>query len=135
MSRIILDTHVLLWLIDGTDRLGTESRRLADEAVKDDSLLVSAISFWEVAMLAQRGRLELAQPAAIWRQRVLGLGIQEIPMTGGIGILATELEDFPADLADRIIGATALTHGATLITADSRILEWGGQLERHEAAK
>ena len=61
------------------------------------------------------------------------LGIQEVPVSGDIGILAAELEDFPRDPADRIIAATALTRGATLITADTSILGWQGTLSRHDA--
>ena len=54
-------------------------------------------------------------------------------MSGKIGILAAELENFPRDPADRIITMTALTRGATLITADARILAWQGQLARLDA--
>ena len=63
----------------------------------------------------------------------MDLGIEEFPVSGDIGILATELEGMPADSADRIIIATALTRGATLITADANILEWNGKLARHNA--
>ena len=66
---------------------------------------------------------------------MLGFGIEEVPVTGEIGIMAAELEDFPADPADRIIAATALTLGATLVTADRRILDWNGQLSRHDAGR
>jgi antitoxin (DNA-binding transcriptional repressor) of toxin-antitoxin stability system len=56
-----------------------------------------------------------------------------IKITGEIGILSTEVEDFHGDPADRIIAATAVVHGATLITADSRILARSGTLGRHDA--
>ena len=135
MNAVLLDTHVLVWLLEEDQRLGHEARRLADAAVKDDTLLVSAMTFWEVAMLALRQRLALAQPVASWRRKVLELGIVEMPMTGDIGILATELEGFPADPAGRIIAATALAHGATLVTADTSILAWKGQLGCHDARR
>ena len=86
-------------------------------------------------MLAQRRRLDLHQPVASWRQKVLDLGIVEVPMSGDIGILAAQLDGFPADPADRIITATAMALGATLITADSNILEWTGPLSRQDARK
>ena len=94
---------------------------------------MSAITFWEVAMLARRQSSPVLQSAANWRQRVLGMGIAEIPASGDIGILATHLEGFPTDPADRIIAATALLQGATLITADEGILKWQGQIIRHDA--
>ena len=133
MNPILLDTHALVWLLEGEDRLGPESRRLADAAATADSLLVSAMTFWEVAMLARRHRLVLAQPVATWRQRALEMGVDEIALSGDISILATELKDFPPNPADRIIAATALVYGATLITADTSVLRWTGQLRCHDA--
>ena len=133
VTAVLLDTHALVWLLEGDQLLGHDARRLADVAVREDTLLVSGMSFWEVAMLVQRRRLLLAQPVANWRHSVLGLGIVEIPVSGDIGILATELEDFPLDPADRIITATAMIHGAELVTADANILGWKGQLTRYNA--
>lgn len=133
VTAVLLDTHALVWLLEGDQNLGHEAQRLADTAAREDTLLVSAMTFWEVAMLVQRRRLILVQPVANWRHNVLELGISEIPVSGDIGILATEFEDFPPDPADRIIAATAMVHGARLITADAGILGWPGQLSRHDA--
>ena len=130
---VLMDTHVVVWLMGRVQRLGRGARELIETAASADDALISAFSFWEVAMLVQGGRLQMPQPAAGWRHRVLDLGIQEIPVSGEIGILAAELEDFHRDPADRIITATALTQDATLITADARILAWQGQLARHDA--
>ena len=132
---VLMDTHVVVWLMGRVQQLGSGARGLIETAAGADAALVSAFSFWEVAMLVQSGRLLLAQPAAGWRQRVLELGIQEVPVSGDIGILAAGLEGFPRDPADRIIAATALTRGATLITADTSILGWAGTLNRHDARR
>lgn len=133
MSAVVLDTHTLIWLMEEDQSLGQESRQLADAAVRGNGLLVSAITFWEVAMLARRNRINIGLPPVSWRQRVLELGLEEILLSGDIGILATELENFHPDPADRIIVATVLTYGAALVTADERILEWSGNLARHNA--
>ena len=133
VSPVLLDTHALLWLMEGEGRLGNDARRIVDRATLETSLQVSAFTFWEVAMLVKRSRIPPMQSVPIWRQMVLGLGVEEAPVTGEIGILAAELEDFPPDPADRIIAATALTLGATLVTADRRILEWNWQLSRQDA--
>ena len=119
--------------MDGDQRLGLASRALADQALRDNLLFVSAISFWEVALLTKRGRLMLAYSNSEWRKNTLGLGILEIPLTGEIGILAAELEGLPGDPADRIITATALLRGQTLLTSDQRILAWQEDLARHDA--
>ncbi|MFP6634640.1 MAG: type II toxin-antitoxin system VapC family toxin [Dehalococcoidia bacterium] len=123
---VLMDTHVLVWLTGRDQRLGYEARELVDIAADTDSVLISAFSFWEVEMLIQHGRLQMSQSAAGWRQRVLDLGVREIPLSGDIAILATELKDSPRDAADRIIAAT-------LITADPKIFAWQGELARHNA--
>lgn len=98
-------------------------------------LAVSAITFWEVAMLNKKGRITLTEDPNIWRQQVFDLGIKEIEVTGEIGIKATELEDINKDPADRIVVATTLIHSRKLITADNDILQWAGFLDRHDARK
>lgn len=130
---VLLDTHSVVWLIGRIQDLGSRARDLIETAGDANAAFVSAFSFWEVAMLSQRGRLYLPQPPTSWRQRVLDMGIQEIAVSGEIGILAAELENFPRDPADRVIAATALTLGATLITADESVLNWQGNLLRHDA--
>lgn len=130
---LLLDTHVALWLLDDDPKLGRESVRLVEQATSDGAVFVSAISFWEIGLLIGKNRLELPMDVLQWRNAVLDLGVSEIPLTGDIGIISTELEGLPADPADRMIVATALAHEATLTTADARILDWQGALDRQDA--
>ena len=130
---ILLDTHALIWLTEGQPELGDKARHLADEALANDDLGISAITFWEIAMLHQRGRIQLVQPVEAWRRTLVDRGLREWPLTGEVGIAAATLVDFHPDPADRFITATALLHGATLVTADDRILTWSGTLRRHNA--
>ena len=130
---VLLDTNALIWLLLDIHRLGPETRQLADSALFDSELLVSAFSFWEVSMLMQKNRMDIEQDMSEWRDAVLDMGVREIARSGDIGILSTELDGLPADPADRIIVATALAHEATLVTADARILDWRGTLDRHDA--
>lgn len=127
---IVLDTHVLLWLDAGDPRLAAPVRKVIDGALARERLAVSAISFWEAAMLAERGRIRLGQNLTAWRLELLRSGLSELPVDGEIGILAASLPDAPADPADRIIIATAARQAARLVTADQRILDWPGQLRR-----
>ena len=129
----LLDTHVLVWLMEGQKDLGKNARSAADQALAQNDLFVSAITFWEITMLAFKGRLRLNQPPEAWRRDILKLGLAEIPVCGEIGIAAATLPDFHADPADRIIAATASLKNAVLITADARILRWGGPLHSLDA--
>lgn len=130
---ILLDTHALLWLESGSERLGSRTRKLVDRALVDDALGVSAITFWEIGMLIAKERLALARPAERLRSELLGSGLVELPLTGDAALAAARLESFHADPADRLIVATALASSATLVTADSRILEWSGLVKRQDA--
>jgi PIN domain nuclease of toxin-antitoxin system len=130
---ILLDTHVLIWLVEGLPELGKKARTMAEQAFTEDGLAVSALSFWEVALLHQKGRIVLTHPIQSWRNQVLELGLQELPVNGDIAIAATTLTHFHADPADRFITATALLSGASLLTADQRILQWKGAVHRLNA--
>jgi len=132
---IVLDTHTLIWLVEGNEQLGTQAKILADQALKKNELLVSAISFWEMAMLVQRGRIELYDSIENWRFELLQMGLREIPINGEIAITSTQLKSFHPDPADRFITATALFFNAMLITADEKILRWQNSLVKHNARK
>ena len=131
---ILLDTHVMLWLRAGNERLGAHARDAIDEAWQSGEVCVSAITFWEVALLFEKGRIRSPENVGLWRQEQLAQGMVEIPVSGAIGIRAVLLEDLPRDPADRLIVATAL-EGHRLITADERILAWPGTLDRLRATE
>ncbi len=133
VELILLDTHVLIWLDQDDPALGGNARTAADEALRDGALAVSAISFWEVAMLAARGRIEIGLPIFRWRLDLLGSGLIEIALDGQVALAASALVGFHRDPADRFIVATAQAAGATLLTADQRLLDWADRLVRHDA--
>ncbi len=126
---ILLDTHALIWLNLSSPQLGPRARQAADEALLEGSLAISAVSFWEVAVLVQRRRVELEKSTDRWHQDLLRSGLIEIPLDGRIAITAIGLPDLHGDPADRFIAATALLNEARLITADRRLLNWSGPLE------
>ena len=130
---ILLDTHVLLWLDRDDASLGVDTRASIAEAWDAGRVAVSAISFWEVALLHQRGRVALRCSASKWRSDWLEAGLQELPLDGATALLGAGLRDFHADPADRFIAATALRHQACLLTADRLILAWPGTLQRTPA--
>jgi PIN domain nuclease of toxin-antitoxin system len=132
-SLILLDTHALLWLDRDDPVLGSTADRMAEGALAEGALAASAITFWEIALLLAKDRVELARPLGQWRRDLLTSGLVECPVVGEIGIAAAQLQDLHGDPADRIILATALHHRATLVTADQRLLGWTGPLERHDA--
>ena len=130
---LLLDTHVLIWLDQGLPDLGPHCRSLADSALADDALTVSAVSFWEVATLVARKRLALALTVDRWRRDLLAAGLRELPVDGRIGVRAASLAGLHRDPGDRIIAATAELHEARLATADRRLLDWRSDVPRLDA--
>jgi PIN domain nuclease of toxin-antitoxin system len=130
---ILLDTHVLIWLVTGEPRLAEPVRERIDSALEAAQLAVSAITFWEIAMLQRQGRLSVARELSEWRRALLAAGLEELPLSGEVGVLAAALPQFHADPADRVIVATSLLRHATLVTADERLLQWPGELTRLSA--
>jgi PIN domain nuclease of toxin-antitoxin system len=124
---LLLDTHVLIWFAEGNEALPESSIERIDGLREEQGLAVSAINFWEVAMLQRRKRVSLSVPISQWRSVVLeASGITEAPLTGEIAIESVELPgDVHSDPADRMLIATARLNGWTLATRDDRILRYG----------
>lgn len=132
---ILLDTHVLVWLAEASPRLGGKARKAIDAAYRESEVMVSAISFWEVATLARKGRIRLDMALQTWRKDFIEQGVIEIPVTGEIGTKAAGLDPFHGDPADRLIVATALQHALTLVTADERLLKCDQAIGRLDASR
>ena len=125
--RLLVDTHILIWLAEGTAELESSSVARLEDVTRADGLAVSAISFWEVAMLQERQRITLSLPVRRWREIVLETsGFIEALLTGEIAIESVNLPGtFHHDPADRMLVATARLNGWALATRDDRILSYG----------
>ena len=126
-SAVLLDTHALVWLVDGDRRLLSAARKRITTAAQDSQLWVSAITPWEVAMLVAKGRLSLNRDAMDWVDAALALpGLRLAPIEPAIAVASTRLPgDIHGDPSDRLIVATARHLGATLVTADAQLLAYG----------
>ncbi len=129
---LLLDTHVLVWLMFEEHNLGIQARRALDNAWSAGEAAVSAMTFWELALLREKNRLDYIGDVAAFRAELMEEQLIEIPIDGEIGILANRLPRFHADPADRIIVATTFL-GHQLMTSDERILRWEGNLRRLDA--
>ena len=124
MTGVLLDTHVLVWLVGGDTQLSTRARRRIAAA---EAVWVSAITPWEIGMLVAKGRLTLAKDVLEWIEEALALpGIRLAALEPAIAVASSRLPGaLPGDPADRIIAATARHLGATLVTADEKLLAYG----------
>src|SRR5579863_10401917 len=121
---IMLDTHVLVWWVDGAPKkLSRKAYQALEHHSKRNELLVAGISLFEITTLERRGRLRFKISAAEWLAQVRRLPEYRFePLTDGIAERAGQFGDaFPGDPADRIIAATALLCGVPLVTHDQKL--------------
>lgn len=120
MSAVVLDTHVVHWWSAEPERVSRPARQVLEGA---EELLVAAISWYELAWLARHDRIVLNVPVRSWLEG-LGSHLRTIGGTPAIADTAAALpSSFPGDPADRLIYATAIEHGAKLVTKDGTIAE------------
>ncbi|MEO5716115.1 MAG: type II toxin-antitoxin system VapC family toxin [Luteolibacter sp.] len=113
----VFDTHIWVWSAAGDPR----AEKLRDFS---GTAIISAISKWEVSMLAMKGRLNLMPDEQSWFSANLESPVSLAPLTAEISLTSCRLPGFYGDPADRIIVATAITLGIPLITADEKIIRW-----------
>lgn len=119
---ILVDTHVLVWLVLDAERVSAKARSAISEARKSaNGLAISGISLLELATLASKGRIQLNTSLESFLQEIESRFIV-LPISGRVCARAMALPaTYPKDPADRIIGATALVEGLSLVTADREI--------------
>jgi PIN domain nuclease of toxin-antitoxin system len=123
---IFLDTHVLIWMASDPKRLSKKAREAIrsereKEAREKTGVAIAAITLWELAWLAENGRIQVAGSVESF-VRETASRVMVAPITPEIAAFAVQLpSSFPKDPADRLIAATAMVEGAPLITADERI--------------
>jgi PIN domain nuclease of toxin-antitoxin system len=124
--RFVLDTHIWIWGLLAPERLSAEVHAVLSEPDHEQAL--SVISIWETLVLIRKGRLQVTAPSAgQWVRDALARSPARVsPLTAEIAVASEELELDHGDPADRFIAATALVSGATLITADERLIRCSG---------
>ncbi|MEL7352767.1 MAG: PIN domain-containing protein [Cyanobacteria bacterium P01_A01_bin.116] len=120
---IVLDTHIWIWLVNGN--FDNISEGWIEQIEANDFIAVSSISCFEVALALQKGRLRLPCPIQEWFDKSLSTaGINIAPLTPDISRLAVDLSAVHKDPFDRIIIATAISHGAKPASVDQLFLKY-----------
>jgi PIN domain nuclease of toxin-antitoxin system len=119
----LLDTHIWVWAWLEPERLSNTADRVIREGRASGELAIASITLWEVAMLVQRRRLTVFGTIDDWLQHAIdGLSMRVIPICPKVAMVSVGLnEPIAKDPADRLIAATALVHGARLVTADEKL--------------
>ena len=120
----ICDTHILLFWAHEPERLTPPAQQALELGLSRGELAIADITLWELALLHERGRLVLPHdvaPSHYLKQLQAALRLQVLPITAEIALLSRSSLFPHGDPANRLIGATALHHGASLITADAKL--------------
>lgn len=115
--RLLLDTHVFLWILEDSKQLKAPARALITAA---DAVYVSAASTWEIAIKTALGKLH-ADPQEVM-EAIGASGFQELPVRAVHTAGVARLPNHHADPFDRLLVAQAVHEPLHLVTAD-RILE------------
>lgn len=123
MSRLLLDTHLLLWAVSAPQKLSLATRKRLD----DCEVFVSAASIWDVSIKAALGKLD-ADPAALLAE-IEPAGFRLLSVTGEHAAAVARLPTIHNDPFDRMLVAQARTEPLILLTNDSVLARYGDGIE------
>jgi PIN domain nuclease of toxin-antitoxin system len=119
MTRILLDTHVLIWALDETSRLPKEVREAIQEP--ENEVLFSSASIWEIAIKTRLRRADFAERPERIAMEAIDVGFTELPIGWRAASAVADLPMHHQDPFDRIIVAQAITEPAHLYTVDRKL--------------
>ncbi|MEI8318404.1 MAG: type II toxin-antitoxin system VapC family toxin [Planctomycetia bacterium] len=123
MSRLLLDTHLLLWAVSAPQKLSLATRKRLDAC----EVFVSAASIWEVSIKAALRKLD-ADPAALLAE-IEPAGFRLLPVTGEHAAAVARLPTIHNDPFDRMLVAQAKTEPLLLLTNDGLLAGYGDCIE------
>ena len=121
--RLLLDTHVWLWMVVDPDKLPPHLAALLSD--RDNELLLSAASAWEIAIKYGIGKLPLPEPPSVFLPpRLLRDGVVPLPIEHAHALVMAGLPAHHSDPFDRLLVAQAQVEGLTLATVDPLVLRY-----------
>lgn len=127
--RLLLDTHVWLWMVSAPERIREQARRaLAD---RDNVVLLSAASAWEIAIKYRLGKLPLPEdPATFIPARLARDRVTPLPVSIEHALHVATLADHHSDPFDRLLVVQAQLEGLLLVTVDAQFDAYDVELLR-----
>jgi PIN domain nuclease of toxin-antitoxin system len=126
--KLLLDTHLLLWVAGDSKKLSKAARTLIDDP--QNELLFSALSIWEIALKSGLKPTEVVADARVIRRSLLDNGYTELPITSEHTVNVDRIPMIHKDPFDRILLAQAMVEGITLLTGDRRLAEYPGPIRK-----
>jgi len=123
--RLLLDTHILLWCLQDDDNLPDQARQLILSA---DAVYASAANIWEIIIKTSTGKLKIETDPPDLVQAIVDSGFEMICIKPEHALKLMDLEDFHRDPFDRILIAQSLVEPLHLVTCDSVVAQYGGNV-------
>lgn len=117
--RMLLDTHVLLWILNDDPKRSTKAKRLIENAAQ---IYISVATLWELAIKVGVGKLTVDLDEV--REQCLESGFVELPITSEQVIAVKDLQHHHKDPFDRLLVATAMGEPLRLLTADPQVARY-----------
>ncbi len=120
---ILLDTCAVVWDALEPKKISAKAKKAIDSADKQNALIISDISIWEISMLVKKGRIEIdTTPARFLNLFLQSHNVSVKTISPEIAELSVNFgEELNNDPADRLIAATSIIHNARIVTADSSL--------------
>lgn len=126
--KLLLDTHLLLWLAATPKKLSKKARTLIED--QDNELFFSAASIWEIAIKQTLGREDFIADAHLLRRGLLDNGYNELPILSNHAVAVNGLPDIHKDPFDRMLVAQATVEGFVLLRADLTVAKYPGPINK-----
>ena len=126
--KLLLDTHLLLWVISQSGRLSPRARDLIGDP--DNELLFSVASVWEIAIKHGQRRVDFQVDPRLLRRTLLSDDYSELAVTGEHAVAVAGLPPLHRDPFDRILVAQSIVEGITLLTSDPRVAQYPAPIRR-----
>jgi PIN domain nuclease of toxin-antitoxin system len=123
--RVLLDTHILLWCLEESDKLPDKARDLLLSA---DIVFASTVNLWEIMIKQSIGRLELKIDMHDIIQVIEQSGFSILPIKPNHAVKLVDLEEFHRDPFDRMLIAQSLVEPLHLLTCDTIVAKYKGNI-------
>jgi PIN domain nuclease of toxin-antitoxin system len=120
--KILLDTHVLLWVAGDPNQLSAQARKLLEDP--QNQLYFSAASLWEISIKNKLGRTDFKVDLPVLRRNLLDYGFEEIAINSAHILAVEALPNVHKDPFDRMLVAQTIAEGITLMTSDAAVAEY-----------
>lgn len=123
--RLLLDTHILLWCLEGSENLSDRTREMISSA---DAVYASSANIWEIVIKISTGKLQIQVEPQDLLRTIADSGFEMLAIKPEHALKLMDSKDIHRDPFDRILIAQSLVEPLHLVTCDSVVAQYGGNV-------